>query len=438
MRRPLARLGVVALSLAWSSAISEISARGESAPARLTLAIGAGGHDRDRSPVRVVVSISTFGEEVVRALKAGPVALSVEEADSPSSNAPLPPIEATRTGEGAREVELTWILPSKLAAKTTRKIAVKVDRPAESATSPWTLAKDGDGRLALKRGDRPVFRYNNVPVLAEGAPEVQRRGAYLHPVHSPKGTVVTGDFSKGHTHHRGIFLAYTKMKVEGEEVDLWNIQDGKGLVVNQGLSEVTTGPVTARFSASNRWQTGKKVAFLDETWNVEVYDVSGSPYWLFDVTSTQTALVENVELIPYRYGGMAYRAPDSFQKSKLDVLTSEGRGRVDGDQKPARWVDLTGRIAEDGADYLGAMIADHPRNVNHPTVARIHPTTVPFFSYVPSHEKHNRMLRFEQGRPKVFRYRVLIHDGHPDRDRDESVWLDFAEPPTCEAVRATD
>jgi hypothetical protein len=31
--------------------------------------------------------------------------------------------------------------------------------------------------------------------------------------------------------------------------------------------------------------------------------------------------------------------------------------------------------------------------------------------------------------PTVFRYRVLIHDGHPDPALDEQVARDFVEPP---------
>jgi hypothetical protein len=72
------------------------------------------------------------------------------------------------------------------------------------------------------------------------------------------------------------------------------------------------------------------------------------------------------------------------------------------------------------------MIADHPANLNHPTVARIHPTTLPFFSFVPASSK---TVVIDSKTPLVFRYRVLIHDGHPDGTLDERIWGDFASPP---------
>ena len=59
-------------------------------------------------------------------------------------------------------------------------------------------------------------------------------------------------------------------------------------------------------------------------------------------------------------------------------------------------------------------------------MARIHPTTLPFFCYVPAYDK---TLTIAVEAPTVFRYRVLIHDGRPDPALDERIWRDFAEPP---------
>ena len=72
------------------------------------------------------------------------------------------------------------------------------------------------------------------------------------------------------------------------------------------------------------------------------------------------------------------------------------------------------------------MILDHPKNLNTPTVARIHPTRLPFFCYVPGHDV---MVTISADSPTVFRYRVMIHDGRPDAALDERLWRDFAEPP---------
>jgi hypothetical protein len=168
------------------------------------------------------------------------------------------------------------------------------------------------------------------------------------------------------------------------------------------------------------------MAVLRERWEIEAINVPGAPYWLFDLTSTQRAVDAPFEVLPYRYGGMAYRGPEPFVKGVLDVRNAEGRHRVDANLKPTRWVDLTGPIAEGATTYAGAMIADHPSNIHHPTVARIHPITLPFFSFVPANETK---VVITKDAPTRFRYRVLIHDGHPDVALDERTWRDFADPP---------
>ena len=284
----------------------------------------------------------------------------------------------------------------------------------------------------MRHGDRIVFRYNTAPVASPDYGPIQRRDAYIHPAYSPSGALVTGDFSKFHPHHRGIFFAYAKAKSGDHALDFWNIHTDKGKIRHDGMITESVGPVAARFSVKHRWEDKAGVVVLRERWDVEAFDIPGTPYWLFDLTVTQHAEGVPFEVLPYRYGGIAYRGPDPFVKGPIDVLTAEGRHRVDGNLKPTRWVDLTGPVADGSGVYAGAMIADHPANPNHPTVARIHPTTLPFFSFVPASDQP---VTIGIESPTVFRYRIMIHDGRPHADRDEQVWRDFAEPPKVGVTR---
>ena len=297
---------------------------------------------------------------------------------------------------------------------------------AGESKSPWNLSDPSSGRLELTHDGHPVFRYNLAPVANASFPNVPARDAYLHPAFTPSGALITGDYSKAHPHHRGFFFAYTKTQVGDQHPDFWNIQNGTGKIVFDRLESTSTGPVSARIVSKHRWEAKGAGEVLRETWEIEAYSIPDSPYWMFDLTSTQQAVKDPIELPPYRYGGMAYRGPDPFLKGTLDVLTSDGLNRKTGDQKPARWVDLTGPVAEGSDRYAGAMILDHPSNPHHPTVARIHPTTLPFFAFTPSHDK---ALTIPADKPTVFRYRIVIHDGHPDGALDERLWRDFAEPP---------
>ena len=78
-------------------------------------------------------------------------------------------------------------------------------------SSPFSV-HELDGRsLLLKSGDRKLLQYNFgvIPQEPDKTGPYDRAG-YIHPVWSPVGNVVTGDFSPEHIHQRGIFTAFVK------------------------------------------------------------------------------------------------------------------------------------------------------------------------------------------------------------------------------------
>ncbi len=421
-------LALSAFAMGESVSVAQAQVGPES---RLLISVDAGPYVRQDTPVEVSLPTELFRKNVGRA-DAPAWRLRALEAGEPAGP-PIPveidPIDPNRPDA---PVHLTWVLPGTLDAGQRRTYRLEESR--ENAR-PWSLTEGDEGTLDLGNRERTVFRYHLRPSSHPNFPPIQRRDAYIHPAFTPSGFLVTGDFSKAHPHHRGFFLAYTKTQVGSLHPDFWNIQGGSGKIYCDHLGKTSVGPVTARFTTHHRWEASGKVV-LRERWDVQAYDIPGQPYWLFDLTTTQQATDEPMEVLPYRYGGMAYRGPDSFLPSGvLNVLTSAGLDRRRGDQKPARWVDLTGPITEGSDQYAGAMIADHPANIHHPTVARIHPTSLPFFCYVPGHDEKVTIGTTE---PTVFRYRILIHDGHPDRERDERIWRDFAEPPVVTVGQRTD
>lgn len=61
--------------------------------------------------------------------------------------------------------------------------------------------------VRLSVGGRPVAAYQTTPSEAPaGVSAHYRHGAYLHPVFTPGGRLVTADYPPDHRHQRGIFL----------------------------------------------------------------------------------------------------------------------------------------------------------------------------------------------------------------------------------------
>jgi hypothetical protein len=398
-------------------------------PPGLRLSVVSGEWERRDSPV--IVSVPREQWRGALTADAGEV-VELREVGSGTPGGRMIPVEVDQTAQAADgaandQVRITFVLDGVTPAGARREFELRVVATGGDRRSPWSFREESDGSILLLNRDKPVFRYNLQPTHHPAYPTLQDRGAYIHPAFTPSGHVITGDYSRAHTHHRGIFLAYAKTHVGDRQIDFWNLHRDAARIRGVGVEAKHTGPVTARFEARHEWTHPEGPVVLRERWRVEAYDIPESPYWLFDLTSTQEAVDAAVELVPHRYGGIAYRGPDSFlPPALLDVRTSEGLDRRAGDQKPARWVDLTGPVRGGSSIYGGAMIADHPSNHGHPTVARIHPTTLPFFSYVPAYRTASTLA---PGRPVTFRYRVLIHDGRPDVELDERIFRDFAEPP---------
>jgi hypothetical protein len=430
MIRSLNPLLIFALAWPWIS--REAPAQDATPAGLIKLTVKAGNHDRASTLIRFSLPLNRLDPPARQALDQGPIVLMLTGRIKKPGGSEIafwsPQVDRDPDG---LSVHVTFTLSERLPKGEEVEFLLNVKGPVPVPASSWTLTESQPGALDLKWRDKPVFRYNASPVSSPKYGEIQHRDGYIHPAFSPSGALITGDFSTSHPHHRGFFLAYEKTRTGNLTPDFWNIHLGTGKIYSEGFEKPVLGFRTARFSAKHRWDakdksTGKDVTVLRERWDVEAYATPELSYWLFDITSTQQAVDRPMELLPYRYGGMAYRGPEPFVKGLLDVLTSEGLNRKNGDQKLARWVDLTGPISDGSDKYAGAMIADHPSNPNYPNVVRIHPTSLPFFCYVPSHDKP---LTIAVDKPTVFRYRVLIHDGHPDQELNERIARDFAEPP---------
>jgi hypothetical protein len=319
-----------------------------------------------------------------------------------------------------------FVLPSlKAGASTTFKLE---PLPKLSPADGVKAARDGDA-VDLVWGRRNLLRYQGGPgVLPPDVKPVFRRGGYIHPVSTPSGRVVTGDYAKGHRHHHGLWFSWTKTEYEGRAPDFWNMADLKGTVEFEVLEATWSGPVHGGLRARHRYvdlTSGAPKTALVETWVTRAYGVGGgaAPYTVFDVEVTQVAGALPLVLPQYHYGGAGLRGPDSWLGAEnAYFLTSEGKTRQDGNETRGRWAHMSGDV--DG-QRAGLAVLGHPQNLRAPEPLRLHPTE-PFICVAPS-----QLGRWEiaPGTPHVARYRYVASDGPPDPKELDRLWYDYAEPP---------
>ena len=299
--------------------------------------------------------------------------------------------------------------------------------------------------LVLAVGDHPVLRYNCAIIEApEGLASYYRRSGHIHPLQTPTGQVVTADFAPDHAHQHGLFFAWVNTTFNGHKVDFWNQQSKLGEVKHVEVLDSVSGPVFGQFRVKIRHEDitnpGAPVPVLDEVWTVRAYNLTD--HFLVDLESRQVNVASlPLEMNKYHYGGLGLRGnsawfdpkaqgndpPEPERSGRSDFLTSEGKGRLDGNHTRPRWVDLSGMLGE---AFAGVTILDHPDNFRFPQPVRLHPNK-PYFCFAPM-----VLDRFaiEPGQSYVSRYRLCVHDGRPDRSAIEGQWLDYAEGPKARWV----
>jgi hypothetical protein len=359
--------------------------------------------------------------------------------------------------EEPREGALVWIMDENSSAASTRTFDL-VLRRGKASSSSFTIEKRADSHLLVRSGQKQMLQYNyGIVRQAEGENGSYDRAAYIHPVWTPGGKIVAGDFSPEHIHQRGLFLAYRSVRFGELETDFWGLGESSGRILPDRVRPAhVTGPVFAKLTIHNKGSVSGQT-FLKEVWGVRIYQMPRKDLWLFDVLVRQIPVDPKspdtlspepltMELEKVLYGGMSYRGPSEWlhhssqevtravsqgiefpgirwlpPEVELDVLTSEGKSRADGNETAARWIDYTGPV---GDGWGGLVMFSHPGNLRHPMSLRIHPE-LPYFSYALT---QNAPLTVHSDQSLDQRFRILVHDGHPDRQRNERVGSDYVDP----------
>jgi hypothetical protein len=296
------------------------------------------------------------------------------------------------------------------------------------------LRREADG-VRLLIGGKPALRYQTTG--KQPSPTVAPdyvRGGYLHPVFTPAGVMVTDDYPSDHRHHHGIWAAWTETEFEGRKPDFWNMGKKIGRVDFHSLDATWDGPVFGGLRARHVYtdlQTPEKKTALNDDWLLMVYRThpeGPSPYYLFDLESVQTAPGAPLTVAQYRYGGIGMRGHADWNgKGNATFLTSEGKGRLDGNATTGRWCHMGGKTKVKGGreSSAGITILGHPGNFRAPQPMRLNPDN-PFFNFAPSQAG---TFTIKPGTPFVARHRFVVADGPADPKLLERLWNDYAYPP---------
>lgn len=294
------------------------------------------------------------------------------------------------------------------------------------------LAETDDTIRITLRG-KPVLEYvKTARPVPDGIDEHFGRSGYIHPVYSPTGQEITGDYPPDHAHQHALFFAWTKAKFDGRKVDFWNQAKQLAGVEFREIVNVERAEEHVSFSAKHAFTVGtgdERVDALHEVWTVTVHRTP-EDHFLFDVESVQKCASDEPLILPeYHYGGMALRGNSQWLHEKGDrhhepngfrFLTSDGKDRLEGNHTRPNWVALTGRLDEQ--DVSLAVLCS-PRNFRAPQHVRLHPDK-PYFCFAPMVAGR---FEIEPGGKYVSRYRYLVTSDAADSKTIDEHWRQFAD-----------
>ena len=289
------------------------------------------------------------------------------------------------------------------------------------------IQETDDSLIIFTGEEKPLFEYLKKPSKeAEKHPPHYTRSGYIHPMYSPSGKILTGDYAADHPHQHGIFFAWTKSRFQGKPTEFWNQKKQLGDIRYQGSEWKTDKSGKIILESRQIFTAGKDSAepILSETWQIEI-PAKQNDYYQFDLISTQSCATDDPLLIQkYHYGGMAIRGNDQWMEKNKNgkpvgkMITSEEKNRENGNHSRPRWVSLHGPV--DGQE-CGVVVMNHPDNFRFPQWVRLHPK-MPYFVFAPMVEEP---FRIEPGKPYVSKFRYLTYDGTPDHEVIEGSWKEW-------------
>ena len=295
------------------------------------------------------------------------------------------------------------------------------------------LVQTADEVIVSDRGKTVLVYRISEKMPPEGVDSLYRRSAYIHPLYSPGGAMLTRIQPPDHYHHYGIWGPWTKTTIDGREIDYWNLGKGEGTVRAKAILTAASGRDYAAFTALQEHVDllnpgGERVTmheFLEVRYNRTGKD---QEKYMVDITSVfRNVTPDTVIFEAYRYGGgLGFRAVESWNGDNSTVMTSEGERRSTADGTRARWCIVEGETAVE-AGRSGILFMSHPDNREHPEPMRVWPEELSggqlLFEFCPIRHREWIIL---PGRDYTLKYRMVIFDGEFTPEQAETYWKKFA------------
>jgi len=296
-----------------------------------------------------------------------------------------------------------------------------------SKTSPFSFIEDVGKSLQLNFKDKPIWQYKYGLIPIPTIEEYKSSNAFLHPVWSPNGAIVTDFGPPDFPYYRGIFFAFSETQWDNLSPQFFRLPYGTGRIRFEAFERLELYPEKAVMVSRHIWQANKGnnewVPVIKETWTIITYapKTEKPDYWIFDLT-TELLNISDKPFIAKKYykGGLIYRGARNWFGYMREISTSEGKNINNANYTEARWV-MQGGIVDD--KWAGLTLMDHPNNISFPTKIEIGISS-PHVMIVPVQKT---IITLKPNEPLSFKYRIVVHGSKPTSEQLNQIWEDFSK-----------
>jgi hypothetical protein len=213
--------------------------------------------------------------------------------------------------------------------------------------------------LDILRDGKPLVRYmyERDTSTPEKAHETYK---CYHHVFDPAGKeFITKGPGGQYTHHRGIFLGWSKLGHDGKRYDHWHMSGVT--IVHQKFVEQKADDKAATVTSVLHWNDREGKPILEETRTLTVH-FTDDAHLLTDFETQLKAVNGDVELRgDPEHAGVQYRPSDEVSKNKSAKYTFHAEGIDPHKDKDLPWVALTYKLGEQ------LYTVQHMRHPSDPT-----------------------------------------------------------------------
>jgi len=329
---------------------------------------------------------------------------------------------------GDKGPELHWVIPQVSTGQETTWTASPAR--ADGSVKTFTL-KDTPGRhLDTLYCGRIVTRYMYANDTSNATKAHETYKVYNHVFDAEGKEPITKGAGGKYTHHRGIFIGWSRVKAGGQGMDTWHMKNCR--IEHQKILAQTAGPALARTTTLIHWNDKAGKAFLAEQRQITVYAQVAPAIVLLDFRTRLTATEGEVTLSgDPEHAGCQYRPHNDVASHgrKADKLTKymfykesiKGKGQF---EKDMPWVCMS---------YWLREVRYNVQHMSHPMIPKGNTYSAyrdygRFGAWVPT--------KVPAGGTLELRYRYYVGVGDlPDRAVPTARYAAFTTPPKVEIVK---